>query len=359
MAKILAAMPADAKPEAKTDPQAVCLPQSLDRLVPPLMEKYRVPGVSIVGIEDRRIAWERQYGVRCAGKPELVDNQTLFEACSMSKPPAAYVALKLVEEGKLDLDRPLAEYLDKPYLPDEPLHLKITARMVLTHTTGFPNWRDGGWRGSKPLSVLREPGTKYGYSGEGFWYLQQVIEHITGEPFNAYIKRTLFAPLGITASSYRWEDGFENRSAAGHDGDGKEKPNRPLYDRANAAFSLYCTPMEYAMFLVEMMNPDRSGAQSLSAPSLNAMLTRNTKIEGANPVARQGVPPAEPPYYGLGWVIDRTTEGDRISHAGANGSGFRCYCEFNPRRGNGIVIMTNSLTGDKLWREVIAKISKP
>ncbi len=211
---LLEAMPLEARQVvASPAPPVASLPQSLDELVPALMTKHQVPGVSIVGIEDRRIAWERQYGVRSQGQPEPVDAQTLFEAASMSKLPAAYLALKLVEQGRLDLDRPLREYLDQPYLTDEPQHLKITARMVLSHTTGFPNWRKGGWRSGGPLPVLSEPGTKFTYSGEGFTYLQRVMEHITGEPFERYVKRTLFEPLGITTASYVWEDGFEKLAA--------------------------------------------------------------------------------------------------------------------------------------------------
>jgi CubicO group peptidase (beta-lactamase class C family) len=92
----------------------------LDKLVPESMDKYHVPGVSLMGIENRRVAWHRQYGVRRAGSPEKVDRDTGFEACSMSKTALAYLALRLVEQGNLDLDRPLVEYLDEPYLTNQP-----------------------------------------------------------------------------------------------------------------------------------------------------------------------------------------------------------------------------------------------
>ncbi len=338
------------------------LPTSLDELVPALMAKHKVPGVSIVGIEDRHIAWERQYGVRCPGRPEPVGSQTLFEAASMSKLPAAYVALKLVEQGRLELDRPLTEYLDKPYLADEPKHLKITARMVLSHTTGFPNWRNGGWRNGGPLPVLAEPGTKFAYSGEGFTYLQRVMEQITGEPFERYVTRTLFEPLGITTASYLWKDGFEKLAAGLRPGQGDMPAKRTLYRAANAAYSLYCSPMEYALFLVEMLKRDRSAPHSLSVRSIDAMLTRTTKAEGRPPIVRGGVQSSEPTYYGLGWAIDATAGGDRIHHSGSNGSkdtAFRCYCEFDPQRGSGLVIMTNAEGGRQLWEELIAAVSGP
>ncbi|MBI5773056.1 MAG: serine hydrolase, partial [Verrucomicrobia bacterium] len=344
---IVEAMPEPAKKKLATaDAQSLPLPQSLDELVPALMAKHKVPGVAIVGIADRRIAWERQYGVRAAGQPETVRNDTLFEAASMSKPLAAYAALKLVEQGRLDLDRPLREYLDRPYLTNEPLHLKITARMVLSHTTGFPNWREGGWRAGGPLPVKSEPGTKFTYSGEGFLYLQRVLEHLTGELFEKYIQRTLLAPVGIQTGGYVWRDAFAPLAAAGHNDKGEVPPSRELFRQANTAYSLYCSPMEYALFLVELLRLDRSAPHSLSAKSLEAMFTRTTKTAERSSVVRRGGPRDEPSYYGLGWAMDATASGDRLRHSGSNGTGFRCYCEFDPKRGTGIVIMTNGAGGD-------------
>lgn len=355
--RIVEAMPADSH-SGDGLPENDSLPHRLDKLVPALMAKHNVPGVSIVGLENRRIAWERQYGVRTAGKPEPVTTQTLFEAASMSKLPAAYVALKLVEQGKLDLDRPLRGHLDAPYLADEPLHLKITARMVLAHTTGFPNWRKGGWRNGGPLPVLTEPGTKFTYSGEGFTYLQRVMEHITGESFERLVQRTLFAPLGITTASYVWRDGFDKLAAAGHNAQGELPTSRQLYRDANTAYSLYCTPAEYGLFLAEMLKQDRSASHSLSAKSLADMLTRTTKVESRQAIVRSGKS-AEDTHYGLGWAIDSTPSGDRVHHSGSNGTGFRCYCEFDPERGTGIVIMTNAAGGAGLWRELIAAVGEP
>jgi|GEM_PF-182603 len=358
--RILDAMPTGEPRVASTQPEPRrWLPEALDELVPRLMQRHRVPGVSIVGIEDRRISWERQYGVRAASSARPVDSQTVFEACSMSKLPFAYVALKLAEEGQLDLDRPLVEYLDKPYLPDEPQHARITARMVLSHTTGLPNWREGGWRGGGPLRLVHEPGTRFTYSGEGFLYLQRVIEHITGRPLESLIRATLFEPLGITTSSYVWQDRYESTAAAGHDAEGRVRPDRPLYRDANAAFSLYCTPAEYAAFLVEILKRDRSAAHSLSDAALGEMLTRITRAEGRQPVARSGIRAPGDVYWGLGWAIDATSSGDRAYHSGSNGTGFRCYCEFDRQRGSGLVIMTNAVGGEALWRDVLASVGEP
>ena len=357
---IVEAMPAAAKtPRSLPGEGSAALPRRLDDLVPVLMAKHKVPGVAIVGLENRRIAWERQYGVRSKGKPHRVDTQTLFEAASMSKLPASYLALKLVEQGKLDLDRPLCDYLDKPYLTNQPLHLKITTRMVLSHTSGLPNWRKGGWLGGGLLAVEYEPGSRFTYSGEAFTYLQKVMERITGMPFETCVKQRLFEPLGMTHCGYVWQKEFEQVAAAGHDSEGNVRAGRNLYRDANAAYSLYCSPMQYALFLEEMLRVDRSAAHSLCAASLKAMLERTTEAEGRNPIVRGGRPGSGAACYGLGWAVDRTASGDRFYHSGSNGTGFRCYCEFDPKRGSGIVIMTNASGGAALWQELIAAVGDP
>jgi CubicO group peptidase (beta-lactamase class C family) len=186
-----------------------------------------------------------------------------------------------------------------------------------------------------------------------------VIEHITGEPFELYVQRTLFAPLGIKRASFVWQDRFDRTAAAGHDAKGTVPAKRELYRHANTAFSLYISPIEYAVFLMEMMRLDRSAPHSLSTRSISAMLTRTSKADGRTAIERRGGPRSEPKYYGLGWAIDTTAAGDRIHHSGSNGTGFRCYCEFDPRRGFGIVIMTNAVGGADLWKELIAAVGEP
>jgi CubicO group peptidase (beta-lactamase class C family) len=135
--------------------------------------------------------------------------------------------------------------------------------------------------------------------------------------------------------------------------------NRKLYHDANVAYSLYCTATDYAKVLLEMLADDRSAPHSLSARSLDAMLTRTTVAEGRKPVARGGVRPSEPMYYGLGWAIDTTAAGDRIHHSGSNGTGFRCHCEFDRRSGKGLVIMANAVNGAQLWQDIMLAVGEP
>ena len=344
-------------PEA-ADPAHI--PDYLDQLVPRLMAIYNVPGVSIVGIKNRQIAWDRQYGVLRAGSEKKVDENTIFEACSMSKPILAYLALKLVEQGKLDLDRPLIQYLDKPYLDNQPLHERITARMVLSHSSGLPNWRPGGWQSGNPLIVEFEPGTKFGYSGEGFLYLQRVVERITSKSYREYADKELLKPLGMILSSHIWQDRYSDIATVRHNaqGQGKSEPNR--VETAVSAYSLYTTPTEYARFILEILKTDRSAAYSLSAHSLDLMFTRTTETEW-NSLVRSGSAVNDKQWFGLGWAIEKTASGDRISHSGSNGSTYRqmCYSEFDRSQGTGIVIMTNAVGGFPLYREVLALAALP
>jgi len=329
--------------------------QALDTLLPLLMSKHRVPGVGVVAIENHRIAWERYLGVREAGKSDLVNAETVFEAASMTKPLAAHAALKLVEQGQLDLDRPLTRYLAEPYLKDEPLHEKITAHMVLTHSSGFPNWRPKG----DALKVLHEPGTAFRYSGEGILFLQRVIERLTGVDYATHMQRTLLEPLGMKNSSHVWRPEFEKTAAAGHDAAGKVKMDRTLYRKPSAAYSLYTTPHDYALWLLEMMRAERDAAHSLKPDTLRLMLTPVGPPTDGKPITRRGQIGSGPIRYGLGWAIESTSSGPRVRHSGVNGTGFRCHAEFNPQKGHGLVIMTNSDSGDELWRELVQRIGVP
>src|SRR5262249_11831103 len=150
----------------------------------------------------------------------------IFEAASLTKPVVAYAALKLADSGQLDLDAPLSKYLPEPYIKDDDRLKLITTRRVLSHTTGFPNWRPAG----QPLKIHFTPGERFSYSGEGYVYLQKVIEQISGQPLDAFMKKTVLEPLGMTDSSFVWQERYEKLKATAHDAAGnptqKRKPTQ-------------------------------------------------------------------------------------------------------------------------------------
>src|SRR5271170_5772051 len=200
----------------------------LEKDVPELMKKDGVPGLAMAVIRDGKTTWVHGFGLKEVKTGQPVTGETVFEAASLSKPVFAYGVLKLVEQGKLGLDDPLTNYLPKPYIAGDDRLVKITARIVLSHRTGFPNWR--GDDGLLPIYFTR--GERFSYSGEGYVYLQRVVEQITGKPLNEYITEAVFTPLGMTSSSYVWRPDFDALTATGYDSDGKPdklvKPTDPL-----------------------------------------------------------------------------------------------------------------------------------
>lgn len=330
--------------------------ENLEKLTPQFMKELKVPGVSISVIKNHEPAWSKSFGVTDAVQPVNVNNKTIFEACSMSKPVFTYLVLKLVEKGKLDLDKPLCGYLDEQFVSDHDEYPKlITARMILTHTSGMPNWRKGGEERGGPLPVTFKPGTKFSYSGEGIYYLQRVVEHITQEPLQAYAKRNLFDPLGLESTSYIWTEDLGPRIATGHDTSGACL-KRSRYAHADAAYTLYTTADDYAKFIAKIMKPSQSDGFSLSDQMTNEMLTRQVRMDAREVIDRPGRSLGLSAYRGLGWVIDATITGDIVYHSGSNQTGFTCYSQFNRREGSGIVIMTNGKNGSDLWSRLISAI---
>jgi CubicO group peptidase (beta-lactamase class C family) len=145
--------------------------------MPELMAQAKVPGVSLSMLRDRQPTWSGSLGMTRKDSGEPVGTDTLFQAASLSKPVFAYLVIELVNQGLLELDRPLTHYWPNEFAGADPLVDRVTARHVLSHTTGWPNWRPAG----EPLPRKFVPGERFGYSGEGYVYLQRVVEHVTGD----------------------------------------------------------------------------------------------------------------------------------------------------------------------------------
>ena len=286
---------------------------SLERLVPRLMKDGDVPGLSLAVVQNGQVVYRRAFGVRDESTGAPVDDDTIFEAASLSKPVFAHAVLKLADAGQLDLDAPLAMYLPGDYVEDPRLRA-ITARRVLSHTTGFPNWRPDG----QPLKIHFDPGERFSYSGEGFVYLQKAVENRTGQTLEALMRRLVFEPLRMTSSSYTWQDRFEGRKAIGHDNVGSPLGlRRPTV--SNAAASLHTTGLDYARFLAAVL--DGTGLRKETAAQMihpqihvdeGCQNCINTKPTGR--LSREI-------GWGLGWGVQETEDGPSLWHWGDNGSG--------------------------------------
>ncbi len=308
----------------------------LESLLPKLMDDTCVPGLSIALVKAGKLHWRRGFGVKDSASKKPVHNDTVFEAASVSKSVFAYAVLKLCERGILDLDAPLTRYTAERFLEGDPRLDLITARHVLSHTTGFQNWRSD----KEPLKIHFTPGSKYSYSGEGYSYLQWVVTHLTGQPIEQYMKANIFAPFGMMSSGYVWNDIFEKHAARPHDPEGKPLDNRKRTPRDVARYAaagdLHTTPTDYAKFLIEVIDPKPGDAFRLGRDSLREMLRPQVKADPGT-------------SWALGWQIRHTNQGDFIQHGGDN-LGFHAFISASVERKSGFALMTNGENGWKLIR---------
>jgi CubicO group peptidase (beta-lactamase class C family) len=322
----------------------------LDSAIPCLLKKYKVPGAALAIIRDGELVFSKGWGVQRAGESFPINEQTVFPAASLTKPVFAYGALVLVRDGRLDLDRSLSDYLEEPYIQGDDRLQKITARMVLSHTTGFPNWRPGFWTGSpKPLKIQFEPGSKFRYSGEGYNYLQLVVENITGKQLNNYMRDAVLNPLGMHDSRFVWDEAFESKIAIPHNRWGRAvdkwywQPEKPM-----GAATLFTTIKDYARFLSAMLltadsykntgNPNRK----LSPKYLEKML--QPQIKRDNPLA-----------WSLGWGLEEH-KNDLFFWQWGDNPGIKHFAAGSRSRKVAVVVFTNGQNGQKVCRPIIETI---
>jgi len=345
-----------AAPGARAQPPTLeALLATLDRLVPALMAELHVPGVAVALIHKRQPSASRAYGVRSEVSREPVDAYTVFEAASMSKPVLALLAMQLVDQQRLALDRPLLDYGAERLVPDLADKRLVTARMALSHTSGYPNWRPGGEEVEGPLPLLFKPGARFAYSGEGIFYLQRRMEHITGLPLDPMAAQMLFGPLGLAHTGFGWTPALGRQQASGHKDDGTLLTTSK-YLHPNAAYSLYTTAGDYARLLAELMRAEQGASTLLSQQAAREMLRPQVPVGSREPIQRPGAALGLAVSWGLGWSLNHTAAGDIAHHSGANSTGFRSFSQFSPTRGSGIVILTNGTQGDALWTRLMAAI---
>ena len=326
----------------KPDPATIA---ALQKRIPELLKESSVPGLSLALIRDGKTYWVHGFGVRDAKTGQAVTEDTIFEAASLSKPVFAYGVLKLVDQGRLDLDTPLTRYLPTAYIGGDPRLKKITARIVLSHRTGFPNWRGDG----NPLTIHFPPGERFSYSGEGFVYLAKVVEQVTGKPLNEYMTEAVFQPLGMQSSSYVWRPDFDARTATGHDASGqrneKQKPNE-----ANAAASLHTTAGDYALFVEALLN-----GTGLKEKTLREMERPQIAVDAACTNCTERAPKelSKSVFWGLGIGIQETMPGESLWHWGDNGS-FKCYVVAFPKQKIGVAMFMNGANGLSIASEVVS-----
>ena len=317
-------------------------PRRFDQRITQLMDSARIPGLSIAILRQNKLTYSKGYGLTKADSTQRVTSATIFEAASLSKPVFAYAVLQLVEAGLLDLDKPLYQYLPYPDVAADERYQKITARLVLSHRSGFPNWRKN--RASNQLSMAFAPGQRFGYSGEGFVYLQKVVEKLTGKPIKEVMVERVLKPLSMTNSSFIWQPAFNAHVAQPHDETGKTEPKyKP--EQANMAYSLHTTADDYARFIHAILTPT-----GLKASTIDQMLTPQSQL----PQRFADTTTLSPGlFWGLGFGLERVGRDTYFWHWGDNGS-FKCYVTANRTRKDAVVYFSNSANGIDIADRILA-----
>ncbi len=303
--------------------------------LPQIMDREKVPGLQVAIIREGQVVAFESFGVMNAETKAPVTADTVFEAASLTKPVFAYLVMKLVEEGRLDLETPLYTIAEPPPSGPSELVKQITAKMILSHTTGFPNW----YSGKDPFNIRPSQGRLFSYSGMAYVYLQKVVETITAQPLATLLQERIFTPLSMPSAILVWRDDYATRLAHGHGPNGK--PSRYKMTEANVASSLICNAQDYARFAATLVKPPAASDTYLKPETIAEIFT--PRIEAAKEIS-----------WGLGWGLQQPKQGpSSFFHWGNNGSIYNSFVVGCPSTGEGVVVMTNSGTGLRLCRDFV------
>jgi len=296
-----------------------------------LLKDNSIPALGLGIIENGKLTQIKVYGT-LDGKTTAPYN-SIFNVASLTKPVTALTVLHLVSLGKWNLDEPLDKYWVDPDIAKDPRHKKLTARIILSHQTGFPNWR---WQ--KPdgrLSFESDPGSKYQYSGEGYEYLRRAIENKFHKSLEELAREMVFKPVGMHDTSYIWNEKKDaERIVSGYDKNGKPydivKNNRP-----NAADDLMTSVEDYSRFLIAVMNNSLLSEKVFKEMKTGQVKTKKDK------------------YFGLGFEIYELGNGEvALSHGGVD-KGVNTLAVMLPETKRGLVIFTNVDDGYRVYEPLI------
>lgn len=306
--------PAAEQPSAQTEET------DQTEVITSLLKQHKVPALGLGIIENGRLVSTQVYGELTPGT-EAPQN-TLFKVASLTKPVVTMLTLRLVAAGKLQLDEPLAKYWVDPDIQADQRHLLLTPRIVLTHQTGFANWRY--LEEDNTLRFHFEPGTQHQYSGEGFEYLRRALEHKFGQPLETLAQQYVFTPAGMTDTYFWWTPEVdEQRYARNHDSKSTAFELEKYY-QANAAANLLSTVQDYSKFMLFVL------AQEQAMPAIfQDMLAQHVSIGPEH-------------YFGLGWEIFTSFAGGEslLLHSGRD-PGVSAFAVFSPQSHKGYVIFLN------------------
>lgn len=314
----------------------------LDEFIRQSMDSLKIPGLSIAIVNDAKMVYHRTFGVKNFDSKNAIDSNTIFEAASLSKPLFSYFVMKEIEKGIIGLDDPLYKYMPHPAIKDNDKRYElITPRMVLSHTTGFPNWSV-----DKPIEIQFTPGTSFSYSGEAHQYLTAllaVIQHTNWQSgLDSIFQQDVARPLGMKRSFYVRNAYTTSNKATGYFKDGKAKDF--WLDGSisfGGAHSLHTEAADYVRFLIAMIN-----GEGLKKETFDEMLKEQIHFAEDSDLSSTGQT-----GWCLGFAMKPMPYGMRYLHTGSN-SGFQSYCCFNRENKYGLVLFTNCEKAFELYARI-------
>ena len=295
-----------------------------------MLAAHNVTAQNVAIVRNGAIVGEQAAGNASLGRPAGLN--TIYNAASLAKPVSALTAMRLVSAGLLKLDEPISRYYVDPDIAGSAFAAQVTPRMILSHTSGLPNWRylDSKSAGGK-LRFLTKPGKTYGYSGEGFEWLRMAVERKTGQSWEKLAQKHVFKPAGMTTSSFVYPQSMRHRIADRFDSAGKPIPTEPPV-KTNAAANFMTTASDYAHFIVFLME----GA-GLSDGLAKDMFSAQARVSAHK-------------SFSLGWELlpDREGGGYAIQHSGSD-PGIRSLAIAWPEKRQAIVILSNSDNAVPTW----------
>ncbi|RDV16934.1 class A beta-lactamase-related serine hydrolase [Pontibacter diazotrophicus] len=337
---------------------------ALDQKIQALVDAADVHGLAITVFNKQEPVYKKTFGYKRLDTKEPIKTSTNFYGASLSKAVFAVLVMKLVEEGVLDLDKPLQDYLPKSiytYTPTkkwhddfrdlahDTLYQDITARMCLAHTSGFPNWR--WFEEDQKIKVKHSPGTKYLYSGEGMVYLQVVLEKMTGKELEALMQEKVFTPLGMKQSSYTWQPQFDADYVVGHNAKGELYP-KDKDNEARSASTLETTLDDYTLFTQAVLQNKllkSSTTKEMFSPQIRLRSVRQFgPLSARDTTANDAIALS----YGLGWGLLQSPYGTGAFKEG-HGNGFQHYSIVFPEQGTGIIILSNSDNAESIFKALL------
>jgi CubicO group peptidase (beta-lactamase class C family) len=329
-----------------------------------LTRAANVHGLTVSVFNESETVYSRGFGLASVPARKPLTTATEIYGASLSKAVFAVLVMRLVEQGVLDLDTPLQDYVDEPLwqnrgtswhedlkdLQADARYRKITARMCMAHTTGLPGWR--WFEPDQKLRIHFDPGTRFSYSGEAMTLLQVVIEKITRRKLEALMQEHVFGPYGMTMSSYTWQPRFDGDYAVGHAPDGKAYP-KDKDNAPRAPSTLETTTDDYARFMSAVLR-----RQGLKDASWNEMFRPQIRIRTRTQIG-PGWAEATSAYdaielsYGIGWGLRRTPHGWAAFKEG-HGDGFQHYSVIYPGTKLGVLLMSNSDNAESIFGHLLA-----